>query len=389
MTRSVKVLTGLEAMAAIVPSWDDLAAAAIEPNPFYEPWLLLPALEAFGMVRGFRLVTVWEGERLDAVLPLERSRGFKGLPVALLSSWRHRHCLLCTPLVRSEGAAQTLAALIEWLRTDGDGASIVGFQYIPSDGPFNRVLGSVLKAAGIRPSVLGSYARPVLRRTNDGETYVNEFIPRKERQELRRREKRLKEQGMLTPVALKAGDDLGRWIDEFLKLEASGWKGKEGTAMACSEANRRFLTQAFTAAHERGRLEMVGVDFEGKPLGRCTGFIAGEGSYAFKPAYDEAFAKFSPGILAEVARIRNLHQLQGVQWMDSFTDANNSMMSRLWKDRLTVETLVFSTGKAGALAVAAWPLLRWAKQQGRRALSAASRARARAKQVQPRAASAA
>ena len=387
MTRKVKVLTSLEAMTAIVPSWENMAAAAIEPNPFYEPWMLLPALELFGLGRGFRLVTVWNGERLDAVLPLERTGTFKGLPLPALSSWRHRHCLLCTPLVRTDDAAETLAALIEWLRAEG--TPIVGLQYIRSDGPFNVALMTALKAANIRPFVLDGYARPVLRRAKDGETYLEEFISRKERQELGRRERRLQEQGRLAHVALGPGDDVSRWIDDFLRLEASGWKGKEGSAMICSEANRRFLTETFNAAYRRGRLEMVGIDLDGKPLGRCTGFIAGEGAYAFKPAYDEAFAKFSPGIIAEVARIRNLHELPGVQWMDSFTDANNSVMSRLWKDRLTVQTVAFGTGKAGALAVAALPFLRWAKQQGRRALSAASRARAPAKPAQPPAASAA
>ena len=387
MTRKIKVLTGLEAMTAIAPAWENMAAAAIEPNPFYEPWMLLPALELFGLGHGFRLVTVWNGERLDAVLPLERASTFKGLPLPALSSWRHRHCLLCTPLVRADGSEQTLAALIEWLHAEG--APVVGLQYIPAEGRFNRALMEALKLANIKPFVLDGYERPVLRRAKDGEAYIEEFISRKERQELRRRERRLQEQGKLTRVALGQGEDLGRWIDEFLRLEASGWKGKEGSAMICSDANRRFLTETFAAAYRRGRLEMVGIDLDGKPLGRCTGFIAGEGSYAFKPAYDEAFAKFSPGIIAEVARIRTMHEQPGVKWMDSFTDANNSVMSRLWKDRLTVQTLVFGTGKAGALAVAALPFLRWAKQQGKRALSAASRARAPAKPVQPPAASAA
>jgi len=381
------VLTGLEAMTAIVPSWENMAAAAIEPNPFYEPWMLVPALELFGPGRGFRLVTAWTGGRLDAVLPLERSGSFKGLPLPALSSWRHRHCLLCTPLVRADGAVETLAALIEWLR--GEGTPIVDLQCIPNEGQFHQALMAALRLAGIKPLVLDGYARPVLRRAKDGETYIDEVISSKERQELRRRERRLKEQGKLSYVALKPGDDIGRWIDEFLRLEAAGWKGREGSAMACSEANRRFALEVFTEAHRRGRLEMVGVDLDGKPLGRCTGFIAGEGSYAFKPAYDEAFAKFSPGIIAEVARIRNLHQLPGVQWMDSFTDANNSVMSRLWKDRLTVQTLGFGTGKAGALALAALPFLRWAKQQGRCAFSAASLARAPAKPARPPAASAA
>jgi len=376
VTRKIEVLTGREALAAIAPAWEEMAAAALEPNPFYEPWMLLPALDAFGLEKNFRLVTVWSGARLDAVLPAERKRSFKGLPLPAFTSWRHRHCLLCTPLVRAEGATETVAALVRALD-----APVVALQYIPSDGPFHRAL----MAADVRSVVLDGYARPVLRRAKDGETYIEEFISRKERQELRRRERRLQEQGKLTRVALGRGEDVARWIDEFLKLEASGWKGKEGTAMICSEANRRFLTETFTAAHKRGRLEMVGIDLDGKPLGRCTGFIAGEGSYAFKPAYDEAFAKFSPGIIAEVARIRTLHELPGVKWMDSFTDADNSVMSRLWKDRLTVQTVAFGTNAAGALALAALPFLRWAKQT----LSAASRGRAPAKPAQPPAASAA
>src|SRR5262245_34461123 len=114
-------------MAAIAPSWENMAAAALEPNPFYEPWMLLPALELFGVPRGFRLITIWNGARLDAVLPVERKRGFKGLPLPTLESWRHRHCLLCTPLVRAEGAAETLSALIEVLGTE---ASLVGLRYI-------------------------------------------------------------------------------------------------------------------------------------------------------------------------------------------------------------------------------------------------------------------
>ena len=377
MTRKIKVLTGLEAMTAIAPAWESMAAAALEPNPFYEPWMLLPALELFGVPSGFRLITVWNGERLDAVMPMERAKGFKGLPLPALESWRHRHCLLCTPLVRAEGAKETLVALIESLRD----VSVVGLRYIPSEGPFYRALA----AAGVRCLVLDSYARPVLRRAKDGEAYINDFLSRKDRQELRRRERRLQELGNLTRVTLGPDEDLQRWIDDFLRLEASGWKGKQGTAMKCSDANRRFLTQTFEAAYRRGRLEIVGIDLDGKPLARSTGFLAGDGGYAFKPAYDEAFAKCSPGIIAEVARIRNLHELPGVRWMDSFTDADNSFMSRLWKDRLTVQSVAFGTNAAGALALAALPFLRWAKQT----LSAASRGRAQPAPAQPQSASAA
>ena len=370
MTPSVKVVTGLQAMKDIVPAWDELAARALEPNPFYESWMLLPAIEAFGLERGFRLVTVWSGERLDAVLPLERTRGFKGLPLPAFGSWRHRHMLLCTPLVRHDGATETLDALVGWLKTGPEGAEIAGLQYLARDSAFHRAMVEALKDAGIRPLVMDSYQRPVLRRRRDADTYITETISAKDRTELRRRERRLVEQGALSYVALDSGEDVGRWIEEFLQLEASGWKGKEGTALACTEANRRFATEIFTAAHRRGRLQIVGVDLDGKPIARCTSFSAGPGSYAFKPAYHEAYARFSPGIIAEVARIRHFHGLADVRWMDSFTDAGNTVMSRLWSDRITIESIAFGARIAGALTVAAWPVVRWAKRRAAKLLGA-------------------
>src|SRR5213075_1918544 len=100
----VQVVRGREALEAIVPAWEELAAHACEANPFYEHWILLPALRAvYGEKAGdenFHCVCVWEGERLIGLLPFERRSSLKGLPAATLTSWRHSAYLLCTPLVR-------------------------------------------------------------------------------------------------------------------------------------------------------------------------------------------------------------------------------------------------------------------------------------------------
>jgi hypothetical protein len=45
---SVVVIDDLTALEKYVPAWEDLATAAIEPNVFYEPWMALPAIRAFG-----------------------------------------------------------------------------------------------------------------------------------------------------------------------------------------------------------------------------------------------------------------------------------------------------------------------------------------------------
>ncbi len=358
----VTVLRDRAALAGLVPAWDELAANALEPNPFYESWMLLPAIEHFGAGADLRVVAVWNGATLAALLPLERVRGYKGLPLRALQTWRHRHCMLCTPLVRADGAAESLAGLLAWLRAEDEGASLMAFGYLVAGSPFHSALVDALAAADLHALTSDAYMRAVLRRASDAQTYIDQSISRHERQELRRRERRLAEMGTVRHVALRPGAELAPWIDELLRLEAGGWKGEEGSALACSEANRRFANEIFAAAFQRQRLQIVGIDLDGKPLARCTSILAANGAYAFKTAYDEAFARFSPGVLAEIDRIRELHAMPGIEWIDSYTAPGNRVLNRLFNGRLTLQSLVFGTSALGELGVATLPLARWIKR---------------------------
>ena len=52
----VEVRRDAAALRALVPDWEALAADAAEPNPFYEHWMMLPALEAYGAGEDFRCI---------------------------------------------------------------------------------------------------------------------------------------------------------------------------------------------------------------------------------------------------------------------------------------------------------------------------------------------
>ena len=85
---------------------------------------------------------------------------------------------------------------------------------------------------------------------------------------------------------------------QFIELEASGWKGRAGTAIGCREDDRRFFGEVFAEAFRRERLIVTGLDLAGKPLARHV--HAGRRAKAasrFKLAYDEAHEKSSPGML--------------------------------------------------------------------------------------------
>jgi hypothetical protein len=180
---------------------------------------------------------------------------------------------------------------------------------------------------------------------------------------LRRKERRLSERGRVEHLVLRPEDDIGRWIDEFLRVEASGWKGQSRSALASSESDRRYFTEIATSAFRRGRLLMLGLNFDGFPIARRCAFVAGEGSFAFKTAYDEEFSDFSPGAILEVDSIRQLQTLAAVRWMDSCAAPDNFLVNRLSNDRKTIQSLTVGGGAWGELVVSGLPLLQWATRR--------------------------
>src|SRR5262245_5930122 len=106
---SVTVVDDLTALEQYVSAWEDLAAAAIEPNVFYEPWMLMPAIRAFGAGRRalFALIQATDPARplgsplLAGLFPLELKSHYDGigkkLPLKTISLWRKPEITyLCT-----------------------------------------------------------------------------------------------------------------------------------------------------------------------------------------------------------------------------------------------------------------------------------------------------
>ena len=307
---TVEVHRDAAGLRSLVADWEALAADAAEPNPYYEHWMLLPALEAYGAGDDFRCIVVWDNGALAGVLPMRLTRGYRGLPLPVLRSWGHRNMLLYTPLVRAKSAAKVVEAL---LRTDL--APLVELDWIPSDSVFYGALAEAASLAGLQWMVSDAYVRALLLRERDPRARYNSNM----KNNLRRWEARLAAAGRLTPARLTPEGDLAAWTREFMELEASGWKGRAGTALACRDDDRRFAEAVFPEAFRRGRLLITGLDLDGRALARHIMLAAGEGALSFKLAYDESHASSSPGVLAEVDNVRQFMETPGLRWMDSNT----------------------------------------------------------------------
>jgi CelD/BcsL family acetyltransferase involved in cellulose biosynthesis len=209
--------------------------------------------------------------------------------------------------------------------------------------------------------------RALLRPLDSSDQYLHRALRGKRRKELRRLENRLRETGSTEYRLLGPLDDARPWIESFLELESLGWKGNAGSSLASNESARRFFVETALNAHRNGQLMMLGLFHRGKPIALKCNFISGPGSFAFKIAFDEAYGRYSPGMLLEIENIRVLHNLPQIAWMDSTADAQHFMINRLWDDRRSVETLLISPDRAGGnFSLAVLPFLRWIKRSLRR-----------------------
>jgi CelD/BcsL family acetyltransferase involved in cellulose biosynthesis len=350
--------------------WDALAAAALEPNVFYESWMVKPALECFGSGKELLFVLVvadpgrasGQSPLVVGFFPLERRRRYKRLPVSALALWRYIHCYLCTPLVHASYARECLAAFFNWLATPRRGASLLECTWVPGEGPFHRLLMEHLAEHRI-PSLLEEcYCRALLSPRGSGQEYIDRVLSGERRRRLRKHEERLKQKGEVKYAALAPGDDARAWLEAFLRLEAAGWKGQEGTALRCREEDRRFFLDALLEAFQRGRLMMMTLQLAGRPVALFCDLLAEPWSFVFKLTFDEEYAAFSPGALLELEKIRRLHERPAVRWVDSCNAPGSSLLKHLWSDRRLIETILIAPGPSpGPFLVSLLPLLRWTR----------------------------
>jgi CelD/BcsL family acetyltransferase involved in cellulose biosynthesis len=375
---TLRVVDDPSALAAHVAAWEDLAADATDPNPFHEPWMLLPALEAFGRDSPPRFVLAYASHPpagsaqplLCGFFPLEPVDRYRGLPVRHMRLWRYKHCFLGTPLVRRGYAEQCVRALSDWLATDARGAAAMEWREVAADGRFFTALSAAREQLGTSAFRPYERSRALLCRMRDGETYLERVLPKSSRKEFRRLERRLGDLGPVAYRMLERADDAPAWIERFLALEATGWKGERGSALASDPANGGFFRRAALAAAQRGRLMMLALEVGGRAIAMKCNFTAREGAFAFKIAYDEAFAKYSPGTLLELENIRAFHRLPALQWMDSCAAPEHFMANRLWLDRRPLVDLV-AAASPGNLLIASLSLLHRLRGGRRRAAAPA------------------
>ena len=126
---------------------------------------------------------------------------------------------------------------------------------------------------------------------------VEAALDGKFRQNLRRRRRRLAEQGEVKYVLLDGKDQkaLDEGLADFFTIEGSGWKGEGGTAIAQRPELVGFYTQIARDAAKRGALALGFLELAGKRIAAHLSIIQAGRHFLLKLGYDESLHEFSPG----------------------------------------------------------------------------------------------
>jgi CelD/BcsL family acetyltransferase involved in cellulose biosynthesis len=292
---------GQELVEQIADQWRRLCDESGDEEVFYRPEWAQAYLLAFEPGADVIVISAWAGERLRGILPLVRGRVVvSGFPVVKLTLPANVHSLRASLTVcpGEEGEAalkalwQAAKSLPHWDIIDvanmveGSGLDRM-LQLARSDGYRTaRKRTSQTLFLPINASALNKPAPqpPWLEGTRP-----------KFRSHVRRARRQLEEQGTLALTHFNSADPEA--LEKFYTLEASGWKGAEGTAINCDPRTRQFYDAIAHAAARDGYLSLDFLELNGQPIAGHFGFNLRGRYFLAKAGYDEAFRRHGPGQL--------------------------------------------------------------------------------------------
>ena len=331
------------ARAELQVAWDALAACASEPNPFLESWYLLPALRALDP-KGTAQILLFEVDGdLAGLMPLAAGWRYYTWPLPNLSAWTHPNAFLGTPLVAAGLEQAFWRELFSWADGNARMALFLHLADLPLGGPLHRALTDVLAEQDRLSGLVHHEERAMLASSETPEAYFTASLSGKKRKELRRQFARLSDLGEVAVERRHDAEGLERWIEEFLALEAAGWKGRAGSAIACRDDTAALFREVLSGGAARGRLERLSLTLAGRPIAMLATFLCPPGAYSYKTAFDECFARFSPGVLLQRENLDILAR-DDIAWSDSCASADHPMIDHIWRERRPIGRLSIAIG---------------------------------------------
>lgn len=349
-------ISDVQRFTTLAKDWQDLIARAAVPNVSMHPAVALAAQMAN---KPIRVLLVWRNDLADQPAQLigawvvALGRLSKKLPIRVLVSPVDGQMALSTPVIDSRYMSEALAAMFEAVAADPALPKILNANEFTVDGPMSHILDKALNDRGAAVIVRRRLSRPKLQSSLDSMSYLKNSLPAQRRSDLRRYRRRLSERGKLEVVSHRAPDDARRAFEEFLGLEASGWKGRHGSALSQrNEATTAFTRSMVDGLAHHGLVQIMALRLNGRMVAAQVVLRCGRAAYTWKTAYEESLRSHAPGLVLMEDVTSTLLQDPDLDYVDSSTNQSADKIKALaafWTERLEVADLLIDVRKGGSL----------------------------------------
>ncbi len=343
--------------------WRQLESRSIEGNAFRSPDFVLPALKLIDkpVDRPFALAVESACGQMIGLGVFEKCRGSRALPMTHLQSWQSEYSLFDGLLIDRSKSCEALAALFRFAGQDSRWNGI-SFGNRSAESPLAQACDQAATAMGAVWHEDWSTKRAIIPIEEVPGDVFAALYSKSRRKTLKQSLRRLQARGSVCYSFVRPSPDESRSVDEFLRLEALGWKGEQGTAMAVDASHAQFCRDVVNRFAQDSRVVFGELKVDDRIVASTLNLLSGSTLFAVKIGWDPDFADCSPGTLSELFLLQHCHELTGITHVDSCAQPD-SYVEKVWPWRTTLTTGLYTTSMTADLAASALGRIKRLKRQ--------------------------
>lgn len=291
----IRDYTGLHGLAAIRTPWRSLLARLPATRFFdYPEWYESYLHHLEPDPASVRFVVAFQGQDACAIFPLKLAKGTVcGVQVTAWSLPRHAHMPAADFIGEERDVCEAMGALLAHIgRTAAPSWDVLRLSNVLEHSLALRALERGCSMPQLRAKVGAADRIPCA-----SQSAVSARLSKNFKGNLRKAKNKLFQLPGVEFVSARTQPELGACFEEFLAVEASGWKGPAGTnsAIGIHAAIRGFYVSLMHRYAPSGGCEINLLRGDGRCLAGQFCLVRSGTTHVLKIGYDERYARTAPG----------------------------------------------------------------------------------------------
>ncbi len=289
----VTIIRDYEQFVSLENEWNDAVQRARISHPFLRHEWVRTWWDCFAADRQLHIVIVRDDARIVGIAPLMRESAIVyGLPVRRLALLANDHTPRTDFLVAGN-ENEVYRAIWGSLAGEMDRWDVLQLTQLPRASQTIPTISNLASTDRLPIGTWRSSDSPYLELAGTWESYWAS-LSAKFRSNVRNRLTRLKQIGEPVLEMLSDKAAIAEAFDDVWRLEASGWKDREGTSIASDPAVQQFYTLLAERASDHGWLQLLFLTVGGRRIAVSYSAVHDGRLFLLKTGHEREFHACSP-----------------------------------------------------------------------------------------------